>query len=137
VHVRRALILFALVLGLTALAASIAPAPDRGDPSPRTQPPPASATPVEETTIGLEAPAPEGKPPSRRVGPGAPLVLVVKVRQPGEVLIPRLGRTTNAAPNTSVRFDLLGPDPGRYDILFTPTNGEPERVGTLVSRSNR
>jgi hypothetical protein len=73
----------------------------------------------------------------RRVSPGSQLVVLVDARVPGEVAIPRLGRTASVTATAPARFDLLAPDPGRYDVLFTPTSGEPARTGTLVSRVRR
>ena len=137
VHLRRALILFALVLGLTALAASIAPAPDRERTSAAPPPPTPPATAVEEKPVRFRAPAPKRRPPDRRVPEGVHIVLTVRVSEPGEVTIPRLGRLANAVPGAPARFDLLAPPAGRYDVLFRPTVGEPSRVGTLVTKSER
>jgi hypothetical protein len=132
VHLRRALLLFALVLGLTALATAVAPAPPPRDAA--TVAPPAPRPPVEAvTTLSLTAPAP-GKPPVRAVRSGAHVVLDVQSAEGGEASIPALGRTESVAAATPARFDLLVPGAGRYDVLFTPALGSPARIGTLVSR---
>jgi hypothetical protein len=68
---------------------------------------------------------------------GTHLTLTVAVAEPGDVAIPRLGRTASATPDAPAVFDLLAPDPGRYDVLFSPAAGEPSRVGTIVSRARR
>jgi hypothetical protein len=138
VHLRRALILFALVLGLTALAASIAPAP-RVRENTAVAPPaplPAPATvPAEVPTLAFSAPPPRRHPSTRKVVPGAHVVIEVTATRPGQARIPRLGRTGNITPATPARFDLLAPPPGRYDVIFQPplALGAPVRIGTLVS----
>jgi hypothetical protein len=137
VHLRRALLLFALVLGLTALAASIAPPPNRDGTSTTPPPPRPRSEPAEETSIAFSAPVRKGRPPERRVAPGTHLIVAIAAREPGEVTIPRLGRLSNVTPGVPASFDLLAPDPGRYDVLFKPTGGEPSRVGTIVSRRER
>ena len=137
VHIRRALILFALVLGLTALAASVAPAPDRERTSAAPPPPKPPAAAVEEKPVRFQAPGAGRKPPDRRVAEGVHIVVTVKAREPGEVSIPKLGRLAFAEPGAPARFDLLAPPAGRYDVLFTPTVGEPSRVGTLRTTAER
>jgi hypothetical protein len=138
VHLRRALILFALVLGLTALAASIAPAPrvreDTAVTPPAPPPPPATA-PAEVRTLAFNAPPPRRGPSTRKVLPGDHVVVQVASARAGDVRIPRLGRTGTVTPSAPARFDLLAPPPGRYDVIFEPplALGAPVRVGTLVS----
>jgi len=134
VHLRRALLLFALVMGLTALAASIAPAPRRDDPPPAPAPstPPA---PVEEASIAFRAPASKDRPARRRVEAGAHVTVAVAARRPGQAEIPRLGLTASVTAHAPARFDLVAPDAGRYGVVFTPTAGPRERVGMLVTRS--
>jgi hypothetical protein len=136
VHLRRALILFALVLGLTALAASIAPAPR----TPQQQvvtppPPPPAAAPAGTVTVSFAAPAPRKRPPARKVVPGSHVVVQVVSASPGDVRIPKLGRIDSVTPNTPARFDLIAPAAGPYDVFFQPppAQGPPVRVGTLVS----
>ena len=133
-HLRRALLLFALVLGLTGLAASIAPPPDEGKDAPVEAPPaPSPEAAQEERTLSFRAPAREEKPALRRARPGTRVLLEVSVRRPGQVSLPALGRIDYATPLDPARFTLLTPPTGRYDVLFEPTDGVPSRVGTLVS----
>ncbi|MEA2428157.1 MAG: hypothetical protein QOF37_1785 [Thermoleophilaceae bacterium] len=135
-HLRRALILFALVLGLTALAASIAPAPRTPPEQAVAPPPPLPAVPAAGTlTVAFGAPAPRRGPPSRKVVPGSHVVVEVVAASPGDVRIPKLGRIDSVTPSAPASFDLLAPPPGRYDVLFEPplALGPAVRVGTLVS----
>ncbi len=132
-HLRRALLLFALVLGLTGLAASIAPPPDEGKEAP-VEPPPAPSPEAaeEQKTLLFRAPV-RDKPVERRVRPGTRVLVEVATRRPGQVSLPAFGRIENATELVPARFELLGPAPGRYDVLFEPTDGAPQRIGTLVS----
>jgi hypothetical protein len=137
VHLRRALLLFALVLGLSAVAASIAPAPRVAEEEPAPAPPPPSAAEsaaAEVTTVSFGLPHDARKPPRREVKAGTPLVVMVRAAEPGEVSIPRLGQVTNVAAGVSARFDVLAPEPGRYDVIFQPVDAEPTLLGSIVSR---
>jgi hypothetical protein len=134
VHLRRALLLFALVLGLTALAASIAPPPKEEKATTPTRPP-AATTPGagRQASLSFRAPV-EGKaPPVRRAAPGAHLTVAVSSAAPGQAAIPLLGRTASVSADTPARFDLVAPEPGRYAVVFTSTAGEPSHVGTIVT----
>jgi hypothetical protein len=133
VHVRRALLLFALVLGLTALATAIAPAPKREDAPVPTTPTPARPA-AEDASFTFRAPTGNRRPPVRRVTPGSHVTLAVAAADAGQVEIPRLGLNASVTANAPARFDLIAPGPGRYDVLFTPTVGDAGRVGTLVTR---
>jgi hypothetical protein len=133
VHVRRALLLFALVLGLTALATAIAPPPPAGDDPPATAQPARAPVPP-ETQIDLPAPPPRGTALERRVKPGEHVVLQVSSAEGGEATVPKLGLTATVSGGAPARFDFLVPGAGRYDVLFSPALEAPQRVGTLVSR---
>jgi hypothetical protein len=134
VHLRRAILLFALVLGLTALAAAVSPT--------RNEDPPASApvlgvpsSAVLPRALAFDARDP-GAPEIRRARTGEHLMLTVVAPEGGLVTIPRLGRTASVSPSAAARFDVLAPQPGRYDVLLQQPSGpdEPRRVGTLVTR---
>ncbi len=136
-HLRRALLLFALVLGMTALAASIAPPPPEQEAAPTG---PATTVPTtadsEEMQLAFKFPVGRRAPPTRRVEPDTPLIVTVSSDEPGQVSIPKLGRTTSVTPNDPARFSLLAPDPGRYEVTLTPTvGGEPHRLGTIASEA--
>jgi hypothetical protein len=145
VHVRRALLLFAIVLGLGALAASMSrprdeqPARDAAQ-APATAPD-AQASP--EASPG-EAPAElaatadtiafdAAEPRRRRLEAGRAASVEVAVDQAGLVSIPLLGESAAADEFTPARFDVLVSEEGRYPIEFAPAAGDEERrAGTLV-----
>jgi hypothetical protein len=133
VHLRRAILLFALVLGLTALAAAVSPSRQKGRPIDNAPPAVPLAVPVSRT-VTLAA-RPSGRPQARRAHSGEHVVVTVYSPEGGLVTIPRLGRTASVSPAAPARFDLLAPAPGRYDVLFA-TGGldEPRRVGSLITR---
>jgi hypothetical protein len=119
VHLRRALLLFAIVLGLAALAAALSRPADRAEQ--RTEP--TVAEPAPETGGSLE-PAElqfRASHPRRRslAADQAAQVLVI-VDVPGTVDIPGLGLSASADAVTPARFDVLEHRPGRYPILFAP-----------------
>jgi hypothetical protein len=142
VHLRRALLLFAIVLGLAAVAASVSRPRD-------SNPPPATST-SPAPTIEPGA-APETLPPGEN-GPGSVEVtfdadkaethriradqaatVLVEVPAPGQVSIDDLGMTDAAEPTTPASFDVLTSNPGRYAITFMPAASSVELdAGTLV-----
>ena len=138
VHLRRALLLFAIVLGTAALVASLSrPVEDRrererpADPGPPT----ATATPTPssppEKPVSFEA----AKDESRRVRAGEAATLEITVTEPGNVEIPDLGLIAPAAPLTPARFEILPAEPGDYEIEFTAAGAEAEPAGRLVVTS--
>jgi hypothetical protein len=148
VHLRRALLLFAIVLGMAALAASLSrPVDDGGGdlaqqqeqqppaeperpeaaPGPETAAPPRSSAP--RAPLTFEAAADE----SRRVRVGEDATLEVTVDEPGSVEIPELGLSTTADPLTAARFEVFPSRPGEYEIVFTPAEDRTARpAGKLV-----
>ena len=135
-HIRRALLLFAIVLGMAALVASFSrPADERSSTEPREQPRQAPAT---------ASPAPADAPPRpvsfnaaseerRRVPVSTATTLEISVDQPGAVELPGLGLTASTDEHTPARFAVFPTRPGRYEILFTPASGDETRpAGTLV-----
>jgi hypothetical protein len=140
VHIRRALLLFAIVLGMAALVASLSrPVENRRDETTArgpSEPGPATATP---------SPAPS--PPSvvsfdavedqtKRLNEGTAATVEVSVAEAGNVQIPGLGLSAPANPLTPARFDILATDPGDYELLFAPAGGEAtEAAGKLVVTS--
>jgi hypothetical protein len=129
VHLRRAILLFALILGLTALAAAVSPSREMGVPV--TGPPPAVA-PSKPLARTVTFPP---RPVVRVARAGEHLVLSVASAQGGLMTIPRLGRTATVSPDTPALFNLLAPPAGRYDVLFAASPlDEPRLAGTLVTR---
>jgi hypothetical protein len=136
VHLRRAILLFALVLGLTALAAAVSPTRDSTpaltSPAPAPAPSPAAAQPATRT-VAIDS-RPGARAVDRSARQGDRVVLRVSSTEGGQITIPRLGRTDSVSPAAPAQFDLLAPSPGRYDVLFAAAAGaEPRRVGTLVT----
>jgi ABC-type glycerol-3-phosphate transport system substrate-binding protein len=140
VHLRRALLLFAIVLGLAAIAASVSRPREDSEPTE----PPASATETERAPS--VRPGPDGPPAAteltflaadpgpQRLAPGQAATVYVEVEEPGQVEIEGLGINASAEPLTPARFELLTRATGRYPITFLPAAAEGERVeaGTLV-----
>jgi hypothetical protein len=125
------------VLGVAAVAASIARPPENGDgePSPSTGvegkgsgSPTASARPHGgPVPIGFRAAGPRA---SRRLTAGRPAAVTVSVDEPGEVAIPSLGLVETADPVTPARFDVLVSDPGSHRIELDPAS--PDRPDSLI-----
>jgi hypothetical protein len=143
VHLRRALLLFAIVLGLAAVAASISRPADIADERPpaeraQTSPSAPSAAPGHRAGELLAVSFDAGKPRARHVDAGRAATVEVEVEAPGEVQIPSLGISATAEPHTPARFDILPAAPGRARIEFLPADGnEPRSAGTLVIRPAR
>jgi hypothetical protein len=145
VHLRRALLLFAIVLGMAALVASLSrpvserrdrstqqTTPEPGPPVATPGPGPAEPTGGAPGTVTFQASEKE----SRRVRAGVAVTVEVAVSEAGTVDIPDMGMTAAADPVTPARFDVLATRPGRYRLLFTPAAGEQaEPAGTLVVTS--
>jgi hypothetical protein len=142
---RRALLLFAIVLGMAALAASLSRPPDQGsggdsgearDSGPPTaRPGPAS----EEPAAAPPQPAVElvaAEDDTARLETGRAATVEVAVDEPGTVEIPELGLTTQADDLTPARFDVFPTRSDTYEIVFTPVDGDNARpAGRLDVRS--
>src|SRR3954469_18206619 len=127
---RRAILLFALVLGLAALAAAVSPSRVAKGPA---LTPPAGGAQTEAATRELVFGA--GGRRVRGAREGEHVVVSVPSEAGGLATIPRLGRTASAGPAAPAQFDLLAPPPGRYDVMLEVSGAnEPKRVGTLVTR---
>ena len=133
-HIRRALLLFAIVLGMAALVASLSrPAEQRTATERSEKPGPATA-----------APAPVDNPPRpisfdassrerRRLEQGRAATVEITVDEPGSVDVPDLGLTASADEHTPARFEVFPTREGAYAILFRPADGDRSRAaGTLV-----
>jgi hypothetical protein len=130
VHLRRALLLFAIVLGLAAVAAAVS------RPREETKPPPAptvaTRTPAPApTTVTFDA----DRVRARRIGADQAATVYVRVPEAGQVSIDRLRMSDTAEPDTPAEFDIFAPAAGRYPILFQPAgSSEALEAGTLVVR---
>jgi hypothetical protein len=143
VHIRRALLLFAIVLGLAAIAASVSRSPDDsgdGEPPPvvpsETEEPPSPTVSAGEATPGLrELVFDAERDQTRRLDAGQPATVLVEVDEPGLVEIDDLGLSAPAEPLTPARFEILTSRPDRVDITFTAASDDfPGPAGTLVVR---
>jgi hypothetical protein len=126
---RRFLILVAVLMGLTALAASVAPrqpvAPDRRAESTPT-PAPAGTPTLEIVEKELVT---DGDSDRVSVREGDLVELVVSGPERGSVMV--LDRIDTIHPQSPARFSLLAGEPGQYPIELLETG---EQLGTLVIR---
>ena len=139
-HLRRALLLFAIVLGLAAIAASVSRQPQESGeraerpPAPAPEERPSVSAPPARSTVELTFNAEREK--SRSLDSGRPATVFVEVDEPGLVEIPDLGLSSTADPLTPARFDVLVSEPDRYRIVFTPAAGDAAKpAGVLVVES--
>jgi hypothetical protein len=133
VHLRRALLLFALILGLTALATAVAPPPPKSDNSPVAPPAPPPVQ-HDERTLNFPAPPPDGHARTHEVQPDDRVIVQVSAGAGGEATIPTLGQTAPVTGSVPARFDLIDLPPGRYEVMFAPALEPAARVGTIVSK---
>jgi hypothetical protein len=136
VHIRRALLLFAIVLGMGALVASLSRPPEersRTEAREKPEPSPTTAKPMPPDNpprpVSFDAVSDE-----RRLLPvDRAATIEVSVDEPGSVELPELGLTASADEHTPARFDIFPTRAGSYEILFTPAQGDETRpAGTLV-----
>jgi hypothetical protein len=124
------------VLGVAAIASSIARPPDRGGDETASD---RAAAPVagkptrkspQPTTIEFE---PGAKPRTLELEVGQPATVLVAVETPGEVDIPSLGLTEPAEPLTPALFELLVTEAGSHPIVVQPAASETlrSRIATL------
>ena len=134
-QIRRVLLLFALVLGLSAVVASIAPAPEETDPGAGKTVPaagaPSSAPFVRTPPVRLRAGATASPRLTRRVRAGSSFALIVPVREPGDVVIDDLGLRQSADPHFPAHFELLASPPGAHYIGFVPALDRRRVIGQL------
>ena len=136
---RRALLLFAIVLGLAALAAGLSRPEEssepRQEPAGPVAPGPAGAGAAPEAELRFSA----ARPRRRSLDVGRAAEVLVEVHLPGQVEIPDLGLSASADPVTPARFDVLEQRPGSHPILFEPAGGgeaaEAQPAGTLVVKA--
>jgi hypothetical protein len=143
---RRLLLLVAVLMGLTALAASIAPR-DNGPDSATVPPGRPGAAPTGTATASPQlepaAPAPEdvieetlsaaqGASPARvRARPGQILQLQVEGAVFDEVVLNGLDQTEAISPEAPARFELFLDRPGRFEIRLLDAD---RRLGEILVR---
>ena len=133
-QIRRVLLLFALVLGLSAVVASIAPPPEETDRDAGKTVPEAgapSAPFVRTPPVRLRAGATASPRVTRRVRAGSSFVLIVPVREPGDVVIDDLGLRQSADPHFPAHFELLASPPGAHYVGFVPALDRRRVIGQL------
>ena len=136
-HLRRALLLFAIVIGLAALVASISE-PGGGDDEPQPATSPAGKTPsagpgpepaslaTVRFKLGMEK-------ESKRLEAGRAAIVSVEVPSAGQVELEGIASAQSAEPLTPARFDVLAPRSGSYAVVFTPASDDERRVvGKIV-----
>ena len=128
-HLRRALLLFAIVLGLTAVAATIAPPGREAERDERAASPPAPPQRLKEFRFRYP---PAESPPAFPLAVGRHVILRVDSDRPGEVELVGLGLVQSVDRRDPAVFDLLLERPGRFDAVLTPVRGRRARVGRLV-----
>jgi hypothetical protein len=130
-HLRRAVLLMALVLGVVALVEALVPVPRerRATGEPATPRAPRPSAPLR--TLAVRYPAPK-RVPRLRAAPGAHVVVEVSTSVAGEASIGGLGLVQPAEPATPARFDVLVGRPGTYAVAFEPAAGRPATVARLV-----
>jgi hypothetical protein len=147
VHIRRALLLFAIVLGLAAIAASVSRSPEDSGESDSQPAVPSEAEQAPSPSVSSGDAAPVSgvrelvfdadRDQTRRLDAGQPATVLVEVDEPGLVEIANLGLSAPAEPLTPARFEILTSDPDRLEITFTAVEDDvPEPVGTLVVRES-
>jgi hypothetical protein len=142
VHLRRALLLFAIVLGLAALAASLSRSREETREPAAPSAPPSSDTGTEPTLSPGQRPTAQlpatlrfvaERDQTRRLEYGRPATLEVAVEDPGQVEIPLLGLSATADPVTPARFEVFPREARRYPLMFTPAAGDETRsAGALL-----
>jgi hypothetical protein len=145
VELRRALLLFAIVLGIAALVSVVTQPAERKSERTTTEETPAPVLTLPETAPtasprpdpGVAGIAIDPKDKTARFEPGAATTLTVVVDEPGQVELEGLGLAAPAEPSTPARFDLLVDSPGRHRVLFAPARGgEPRSIGSIVAATN-
>jgi len=138
VHVRRALLLFAIVLGVAALATAVSqPRQETREAQPR-EPSAPTVTPARPSNQGGPAAAQiefgaGAVPRTKRLDAGRSATVTVQVTEPGEVTLEGLGLVAAAEPLTPARFEVLESRPARHRVRFTPAGQDEARtLGTLA-----
>ncbi len=133
-ELRRALLLFAIVLGVAAIATSVSQ-PERaqrddGSDVPDASEPSAGPGPLGDRPAAVSFSAAE--PVRRRLEVGRPATVVVKVPAPGDVEVAGLGLSAAATPLAPARFDVLERRPGRHEVRFTPAGADEARSAGVL-----
>lgn len=132
-HLRRAVLLFGIVVGLAAVVAVLTPKPQDSQllqrPPAPPAPPPAAAASLDVTVSFAHVPS------TLSIPPGAHLVLTADVPSPGDVSF--LGSVQAAEPGTPAVFDVLMPASGSFALAFDPSGAGAARHATVSVREGR
>jgi hypothetical protein len=130
-HLRRAVLLMALVLGVVAIVEAIVPVPRERGTTGEPRPPAGPRTTAPVKTLTVRYPSPR-RIPRLKVATGAHVVLEVATSAAGQATVSGLDLVQPAEPATPARFDVLAARPGTYGIAFDTAAGRSARVGRLV-----
>ena len=137
VELRRALLLFAIVLGLAAIVTSFSRPAERDDerasePSPA-RPGTARAGPRRTAQRpALITFSTTGKPRTRQLAANRAATVIVKTGGAGDVELAGLGLAGAVERLAPARFEVLESRAGSYRVRFTPVgDGEARTIGTL------
>ena len=143
-ELRRALLLFAIVLGVAAIVTSVSSPSERD----RAKEPEAPRVPAGSPPAGSRQPRStrpvrvrfdsERRTRGRVVDAGRPATVTVSVGSPGEVRLEGLGLSSPAEPLTPAIFELLPTESGRHLVRFTRAGENEDRtVGVLEVETAR
>jgi hypothetical protein len=131
-HLRRAVLLMAVILVVVAIVGALVPVPRERTRAEAPRPTPGGAAVAPVKTLSLRYPPREGAP-RLRVDANSHVVLQVATSVPGQATVRALDLVAPAEPDTPARFDLLATRPGRYPVAFQPAaGGATHTVGTLT-----
>jgi hypothetical protein len=128
------LVLVAVLMGLTALVATLAP-PERirtrrdATPAPRAAPP-AQVLPATASTVTATLPSGPGRLRTVRADLGDQVTIEVQSERAASVALGDLA-VEQAEPGLPAHFELLADTPGRYPLVMVE---DQRRIGTLVVR---
>ena len=140
-ELRRAILLFAIVLGLAAVATSLSrPAPrneeSRGDQGassrPTANPGPGSVAVTTKPRAPIVFETGAGTPETQSVRAGEAATVRIETDEAGEVSVEGLGLLAYAEPGAPARLEVLSTVPDRHKIGFRPTaDGQARTLGFL------
>jgi hypothetical protein len=125
---RRLLILAAVLLGLGAVAAALAPRDLRGPATTTTVAPPPALPPASGRELALSLNAAARRPGTVSARVGDHVRLTVRAAAPDAVAIPALGQTQPVDPYSPAQFDFLAARPLTSPITLEQAG---RQVGTL------
>jgi hypothetical protein len=124
------MLLFAIVLGLAAMAAAVSRPRARdtaSPPQPATNPAKRKGPPTAQVRYDLTQRA-----RTQVVPAGRRIVVTVAVNRPGQVELEGLGLSAPAEPLTPAHFDVLAPKPERYPLRYTPAGENSSRSAGVL-----